>query len=59
MPQFSEPCFVKWLCEDICKLVLCTYIRQVNVSSSDMVPDEMMTNLNVLRLVVLYRVAGY
>ena len=59
MSQFPEPCFVKWLREYIDKLVFGTYIRQVNISSSNMIPDEVMANLNVLRLVVLHRVVGY
>jgi hypothetical protein len=52
MPQLSESCFIKGLHEDVDELIICTYIRQVNITSIDVVPDELMPNLNVLRLVV-------
>ena len=58
MPQLSESCFIKWLRENIRKLVFGTYIRQVNIPASNMIPDEVMTNLNMLRLVLLHRVVG-
>jgi hypothetical protein len=53
MPQLSESCFIKGLREDIGELIICTNIRQVNITSIDVVPDEVMPDLNVLRLVVL------
>jgi hypothetical protein len=58
MPQFPESCFIKWLCEYIGKLVIGANIREINISSVYMIPDEMMTNLNILHLVVLNRVVG-
>ena len=59
MPQFTESCFVKWLGEDVGKLIFGTYIRQVNITSSNMITDEVMADLNVLCLVVLHQVVGY
>ena len=59
MPQFTESCFVKWLRENVGKLVFGTYISQVNITSSNMITDEVMADLSVLRLVVLHRVVGY
>jgi hypothetical protein len=56
MPQLLESCFIKGLCENVSELIICTYIRKVNVTSIEMVPDEVMTDLNVLRLVVLDRI---
>jgi hypothetical protein len=56
MPQLSESCFIKGLRENVSELIICTYIRKVNVTSIDVVPDEVMTDLNVLRLVVLNRI---
>jgi hypothetical protein len=53
MPQLSESCFVKGLRENVGELIICTYIRQVNITSIDVVLDEVMPDLNVLRLVVL------
>ena len=59
MPQFPKSCLVKWLGENISKLLLCTYIRQVNITSSDMIPDEVMPDFNMLRLVMLHWIVGY
>jgi hypothetical protein len=56
MPQLSKSCFIKGLHENIGELIICTYIRKVNVTSIDVVPDEVMTDLNMLRLVVLNRI---
>jgi hypothetical protein len=53
MPQLSESCFIKGLCEDIGELIVCTYIRLVNITSIDVVLDEMVADLYVLRLVML------
>jgi hypothetical protein len=53
MPQLSESCFIKGLREDVGELIICTYIRQVNITSIDVVPDEVMLDLNVLHLVML------
>jgi hypothetical protein len=53
MPQLLESCFIKGLREDIGELIICTYIRQVNIISIDVVPDEVMPDLNVLHLIVL------
>jgi hypothetical protein len=53
MPQLSESCFIKGLREDISELIICIYIRSVNITSVDMVPDEVVANLDVLGLVVL------
>jgi hypothetical protein len=53
MPQLSESCFIKGLREDVSELIICTYIRQVNITLIDVVPDEVMPDLNVLCLVVL------
>jgi hypothetical protein len=53
MPQLSESCFIKGLREDVSELIICTYIRQVNITLIDVVPDKVMLDLNVLRLVVL------
>jgi hypothetical protein len=56
MPQLLESCFIKGLCEDVSELIICTYIRQVNITSIDVVPDEVVPDLNVLRLIVLNRI---
>jgi hypothetical protein len=56
MPQLSESCFIKGLREDVGKLIIYTYIRKVNITSIDVIPDEVMSDLNVLRLVVLNRI---
>jgi hypothetical protein len=56
MPQLSESCFIKGLRENVGELIICTYIRKVNVTSIDVISDEMMMDLNVLRLVVLNRI---
>ena len=49
MPQKSESCFIKWLGENICKVVLGWNIAQLNFSTVDVITNEMMTNLDVLR----------
>ena len=59
MRQYLESFFVKWLCEYIGKVVFSTHICQVNISSSDMIPNELMKNLNVLCPVVLHQVESY
>jgi hypothetical protein len=56
MSQLLESCFIKGLCENVGELIICTYIRKVNVTSIDVVSDEVMPDLNVLRLVVLNRI---
>ena len=38
------------------KLLLSVDVDDINVSMLDMIPNEMMTNLNMLRLEVLHRV---
>jgi hypothetical protein len=56
MPHVSKYCFIKGLREDIGELVLCTYIRSINLTSVDVVPDEVVVDLDVLGLVVLDRI---
>jgi hypothetical protein len=56
MPQLSESCFIKRLCENVGELVLCTYIRQVNLTSVEMVTDKVVADLDVLGLVMLNRI---
>jgi hypothetical protein len=56
MPQLSESFFIKGLREDVGELIICTYIRKVNITSIDVVPDEVMPDLNVLHLVVLNQI---
>ena len=58
MPQLSEPCLIKWLREDVRKLHLGTYIREVNISTTYMFSDEVVADLNMLGLHVLHGIVG-
>ena len=56
MPQFLESSFVKWLGEDVVKLILGVDEGELNIATSNMITDEVITNFNVLRLPVKYRI---
>ena len=49
MPQEGESCFIKWLREYVGKLIFGWNIAKLNITTSNMIPNKMMTNLNMLR----------
>ena len=58
IPQSLKPWLVKGLREDIGKLILGGHIREINIALLNMIPNEVMTNLNMLRLGMKNRVVG-
>ena len=53
-----ESWFIKGLREDIGKLILGGDIREINITLLNMIPNEMMANLDMLRLGVLNGILG-
>ena len=48
MLQLAKPFLIKGLCEDICQLLFSVDVNDVNVFLQHMIPEKVMTNLNVL-----------
>ena len=51
-----KSCFIQGLRENICKVVMSVDILELDLPSPNVIPDEVIPNLNVLRLEVLHRV---
>lgn len=58
MPQLSKSLLIKGIREDIRKLLFGPDIRKLNITMVHMLSNEVMTNLNILHLLVLHGVVG-
>ena len=58
MPQLNKSPLVQWLGEDIRQLILSPNEWEDNVASSNVIPNEVIPYLNVLRLAMKYRIVG-
>ena len=58
MPQLSESPLIQWLGEDVRQLILSANEGENNVASSNVIPNEVIPYLNVLRLPMEYRIVG-
>ena len=47
---------IQGLREDICKVIMSVDVVELDLSSPNMIPDEVIPDLNMLRLEVLHRV---
>jgi hypothetical protein len=54
MPQFPESSFIKRVGKDVGELILGAYEGEFNVTTSNMITDEVIANFNVLRLPMKY-----
>ena len=55
-PKLIEPCFIQWFGEDIRKLLVGAHMCKNNISLLNMIPYEVMTNVNMLGARMLTRV---
>ena len=53
MPSLAKYCFVQGLRENICKVIMSVDILELDLPSPNVIPDEVIPNLNMLRLEVL------
>ena len=56
LSEVSEFNLTQSLCEDICHLFPCRSVSQLYCSPLDIVPDEVVPNVNVFRLVMKHRI---
>ena len=56
MPYLAKSCFIQGLRENVCKVIMSVDILELDLPSPNVIPDEVIPNLNMLRLEVLHRV---
>ena len=58
IPQHAKTSLIKWLGEDIRKLILHTHKAHLKITTADVLSNEVVANLNTLRLRMLHRAVG-
>ena len=58
IPQLAKPLFIKWLGEDIGKLIFGAHTLNANVPILLMISNEMVANINVFYSCMLNRIVG-
>ena len=56
--QSAKPCLIKWFCEDIGELILCTHVFKLDISFGFVVSQEMVANIYMFCARVLNGVVG-
>ena len=58
MPKLTEPCYAKWLGENVSELHVGTHMGNINVTLLHMVSQEMIPNINMFCARVINGVLG-